>query len=149
MCEKRRKKHRKNKEILTKFCWFVSQEWLEGSYSNFKCALPCMKANSTVNLVPFGLDIKELWIRENRYFVVPVNILTLFVRPPFSWAAWAPPVFLGRMTHYRVNDSLSKCNKFTILFCCCRSIFLSFCGGCCGHSSTPLFSWGCFCDRGQ
>ena len=46
-----------------------------------------MKANSTVNLVPFGLDIKELWIRENRYFVVPVNILTLFVRPPFSWAA--------------------------------------------------------------
>jgi len=26
-------------------------------------------------------------MRENRYFVVPVNILTLFACAPFSWAA--------------------------------------------------------------
>ena len=26
-------------------------------------------------------------MRENRYFVVPVNILTPFARAPFSWAA--------------------------------------------------------------
>ena len=37
-----------------------------------------MKANSTVNLVPFGEDIMELRMRENRDFIVPVNILIPF-----------------------------------------------------------------------
>ena len=46
-----------------------------------------MEANSTVNLVPFGEDITELWMRENCDFVVPVNMLTPFVHAPFSWAA--------------------------------------------------------------
>jgi len=32
-------------------------------------------------------------MRENRYFVIPVNILT---------PVCARPVFLGRTTHYRV-----------------------------------------------
>jgi len=48
-----------------------------------------MEANSTVNLVPFGLAITELQMRENRDFVVPVNILTPFARAP--------------TTHYRVS----------------------------------------------
>ena len=45
-----------------------------------------MEANSIVNLVPFGEGITELWIRENRDLVVPVNILTLSVHILFSWA---------------------------------------------------------------
>ena len=50
--------------------------------------LPFVETNSTVNLVPFGEDITELWICENHDYVVPpVNILTLFVHAPFSWAA--------------------------------------------------------------
>ena len=44
-------------------------------------------ANSTVNLMPFGLDTLELRIRENRDFAVPLNILTPFVCVLFSWAA--------------------------------------------------------------
>jgi len=43
-----------------------------------------MEANSTVNLVLFSEDIMELQIRENRNFVVPVDILTLFAHAPFS-----------------------------------------------------------------
>ena len=68
-------------------CWLISQERLEGSYSNLECGLPCMKANSTVNLMPFGEDIMELWMRENHGSVIRVNILTLFVLTPLSWAA--------------------------------------------------------------
>ena len=37
-----------------------------------------MEANSTVNLVPFGLGITELQMGKNCYFVVPVDILTPF-----------------------------------------------------------------------
>ena len=46
---------------------------------------------STVNLVPFGLDITELRMHGNRYFVVPVNILTPFVSTSF---------FFGCMTYH-------------------------------------------------
>ena len=46
-----------------------------------------MEANSTVNLVPFGVAITKLEMRENRFFVVPVNILTPFAHAPFSWVA--------------------------------------------------------------
>jgi len=46
-----------------------------------------METNSTVNLLPFGEDITELRMHENREFVVPINILTPFARTPFSWAA--------------------------------------------------------------
>ena len=45
-----------------------------------------MEANATVNLVPFGEDITELRICENCDFVVPVNILTMFVHAPSCWA---------------------------------------------------------------
>ena len=45
-----------------------------------------MEVYSTVNLVPFEQDIMELRMRENRDFVVPVNILNLFACAPFSWA---------------------------------------------------------------
>ena len=55
-----------------------------------------MEANSTVNLVLFGLAITELQLRENRDFVVPVNILTLFARAPFSWTARRTTVCLDR-----------------------------------------------------
>ena len=54
------------------------------SYLNLDCGLPFMEANSTVNLVLFWEDIMELRIRENRNFVVPVDILTLFAHAPFS-----------------------------------------------------------------
>ena len=74
------------KEIFTKICLLISRVQLEGSYSNLECGLPCIVANSTVNLVPFGEDIKELQMQENCEVVAPVNILTLFIHAPFSWA---------------------------------------------------------------
>ena len=40
-----------------------------------------MEGTSTVNLVPFGSGITELRMRENRDFVVPVNI-SLRLRAP-------------------------------------------------------------------
>ena len=46
-----------------------------------------MEANSAIDLVPFAEGITELQMRENRYFVVPVDILTLFAHVPFSWVA--------------------------------------------------------------
>jgi len=46
--------------------------WLEQLRNLIEYGLPCMEANSTVNLVPFGLDIMELWMHENHDFVVPV-----------------------------------------------------------------------------
>ena len=42
-----------------------------------------MKANLTVNFVPFGEDITELWMLEICDFVAPVNILTLFACTPY------------------------------------------------------------------
>ena len=68
-------KQEKN-ELFTKICWFISHKQLAGSYSNFKCGPPWVKVNSTVNLVPFGESILELWMHENHDFVVPVNIYT-------------------------------------------------------------------------
>jgi len=62
-----------------------------------------MEANSTVNLVPFGSAITELQMRENRDFVVPVNMLTLFVHAPFSWAARHTTVCLDTQ-HCRSNQ---------------------------------------------
>ena len=56
-----------------------------------------MEANSTVNLVPFGLGITELRMREDSDFVVPVNILTPFARAPFSWAARHTTVCLDKL----------------------------------------------------
>ena len=44
-----------------------------------------MEANSTVNLVPFGLTITELQMRENQDFAR--RLLTPFKRAPFSLAA--------------------------------------------------------------
>ena len=40
-------------------------------------------------------------MRENRDFVVTVNILTLFARPPFSWAARHTIVCLDSRSEYR------------------------------------------------
>ena len=78
-----------NEEIFTKIYLLIYQEWLEESYSNLECGLPFIKANSTVNLMLFGKDITELWIRENRDFIVPVSVCTC-------------PVFLDLAT-YRVS----------------------------------------------
>ena len=76
--EEEKKKKTKN------FYWLISRERLEGSYSNLEWGLPCMEANSSANLMLFGLDIMELQMCENCDFVVPINILTLFVRTQFS-----------------------------------------------------------------
>ena len=71
---------------MKKFLQLISRKRLEGFYSNLECGLPFMEANSTVNLVLFGEDIMELWIRENHNRVVPVNILIPFAHALFSWA---------------------------------------------------------------
>ena len=42
-------------------------------------------------------------MRENRDFVVPVNILTTFARAPFSWAARHTTVCLDQATHVHHN----------------------------------------------
>ena len=78
---------KKNEEILTKICWLKSQESLEEYYSNLRYGLPWVEANSTVNLVPFGIRIMELQMCENCNFVAPVNIPTPFACTLFSWAA--------------------------------------------------------------
>ena len=41
-------------------------------------------------------------MRENRDFVVPVNILTTFARAPFSWAARHTTVCLDILLHVGV-----------------------------------------------
>ena len=41
-------------------------------------------------------------MRENRDFVVPVNILTPFARAPFSWAARHTTVCLDILMNYCV-----------------------------------------------
>ena len=81
------RQRRKNEEIFSKVWLLVSQEWLTESSFNCECGLPWEEGTSAVNLVPFGSGITELWMSENCKFVVPVNILTPFVRTPFSWAA--------------------------------------------------------------
>ena len=46
-----KKKQKKiNEEVLQKSCWVVPKERLEESYINLEFSLPCMEANSTVNL---------------------------------------------------------------------------------------------------
>ena len=79
-------------------CKLISREWLKGSCSNLECGLPCVKANSTVNLVSFGLGIMELHMHENRDFVTPFNVLTPFACTPFSWAARHITMCLDHMT---------------------------------------------------
>ena len=85
VCEKKKKieEEEKNEEIFTKFCSLISRKRLKGFLSNLKLSIPCMGSNSTANLVQFGWGITELRMRENRNFVVPVNILTLCARAPF------------------------------------------------------------------
>ena len=80
-------KKRKNWEIVLKVLLLVSREWLKESSLNLEGGLTWVESTSTVNLVPFGLGITELQMHENCEFVVPVNILTLFVRTLFSEAA--------------------------------------------------------------
>ena len=67
-----------------------------------------MEANSTVNLVPLGQSITELQMRENRDFVVPVNILTTFACAPFSWAARHTTVCLDTPFAYQFG----VCNPY-------------------------------------
>jgi len=76
-------KRKKNEEIFGSLIAHI----LEECSSNLECGLSWVEGTSTVNLVPLGSDITELWLHENRNFVVPVNILTSFVCAPFSWAA--------------------------------------------------------------
>ena len=49
-------------------------------------------------------------MRENRDFVVPVNILTTFARAPFSWAARHTTVCLDMKLNkkYLMQQSLKK-----------------------------------------
>ena len=83
----KKKKRRKNEEIFNENLLTCVSGMAWGILLKFKKWLPFMVANSTVNLVPFGQNITELWMHKNRDFVVPVNIHTLFERASFSWAA--------------------------------------------------------------
>ena len=60
-------------------------------------------------------------MRENRDFVVPVNILTTFARPPFSWAARHTTVCLDQYISYRWSNwnhiLFSKCCSRVIIRC--------------------------------
>ena len=49
-------------------------------------------------------------MRENRYFVVPVNILTPFARAPFSWAARHTTVCLDTM-FFLIGQKFRKGSK--------------------------------------
>ena len=91
-CAKRRIR-RKNEELFSKVWLLVSWEWLRKS-SHLEFGLAWVEGTSTVNLVPFGTGITELWMHKNHYFVVSVNILTPFACAPFSW---------GCTTHYCVS----------------------------------------------
>jgi len=75
VCKKKTKKER----FFSKVLLLLSGE----SSSNFECGIPWVEGTYTVNLVPFGSGVRELRMCENRNFGVPVNILTLFVRPVF------------------------------------------------------------------
>ena len=81
-------KKKKKRKFFEEISRLISRKQHEGSlYSNLECGLPCMEATYNVNLVLFREDITELWMCENRNFVVPVNALTPFARALFSWAA--------------------------------------------------------------
>ena len=120
-CAKRRRRRirRKNKEIFIKVWLLVSQEWLKRSCSNLECGLPWVEGTSTVTLVPFESGIKELQMGENCEFVVPVNILTLFVCTRLFWAARHITVCLDSMlclhmaVQIWVTNLLSKLNQST------------------------------------
>ena len=87
MCEKKKIFFCKNLLI-----YILRTAW--GILFKFKCGLPRVEANSTVNLVPYGLGITELWMRKNCDFIVLVNILTPLVHALFSWAAWHTTICL-------------------------------------------------------
>ena len=57
-------------------------------------------------------------MRENRDFVVPVNILTTFAHAPFSWAARHTTVCLDNFISDPVNhiSHLIKCDYLIIVF---------------------------------
>ena len=83
------------KEIFSKVWLLLSQEWPKESSLKFECGLPLVEGTFIINLMPLGSSIMELRMRENREFVVPVNILTLFACAPFSWSAQHTTVCLG------------------------------------------------------
>ena len=47
-------------------------------------------------------------MRENRDFVVPVNILTTFARAPFSWAARHTTVCLDAIHYIQIDEPVRK-----------------------------------------
>jgi len=54
-------------------------------------------------------------MRENRDFVVPVNILTTFARAPFSWAARHTTMCLDNLyitRNFKTRDYLEKLGIF-------------------------------------
>ena len=94
-CEKKNKEKTKKKIFNEILLTRILRDLLKFEI----CPPPCVEeANSTVNLVSFGKGIVEVWMHENHDFVVPVNILTPFVRPPFSWAARHTTVCLDNHT---------------------------------------------------
>ena len=84
---------KKKKRFFLKICWLISREWLEWSYSNFECGLPCKEANCTLNLVPFGEDIMELATDSWKLRLCSCQ---------YTHSIYAHPVFLGHTTHYHV-----------------------------------------------
>ena len=66
-------KRRTNEEFFQKLACILGMAG--GVFFNLEYGIP----SSIVNMVPFGLDITDLHLCENRNFVLPVNILTLFV----------------------------------------------------------------------
>ena len=63
--------------------------------------------------MPFGEGITELRMRENRDFVVPVDILTTFARAPFSLAARHTTVCLDNTVHMQL-PYLNRLCRLTI-----------------------------------
>jgi len=82
VCEEKKKKRIIFFESLTAYILGMA----EGIFFKFLMWPSQVKGTSTVNLVPFGSGITELWMHKNCDFVVPVNVLTLFACGPFSWA---------------------------------------------------------------
>ena len=93
-CAKTKRRRRKKMNFFRKFDWMYLRNGWKVS-SNLECGLTWEE----VNLVSFVSDITELQMHENHDFVVPVNILTPFTSPTFSWATHHTKVCLDAHTN--------------------------------------------------
>ena len=76
--EKKEEKE-ENEKMFMNICWFISWEWLEGSYLSLECG---------VNLVPFG----AIWRRHYGAMDTLKSWLCCFW---YTHSVCAHPVFLG------------------------------------------------------